>query len=399
MAGRNVLSLVAAFAVQCCNGGLYAWSAFVPALRADYGLSATQLALVFSTTMGCFTGTMVIAGRLQERWGPRLPVLLAGVLFAIGYLVAALSGGSFVLLLLGLGVVGGTAIGLGYMSALSVGTRCFPSHCGLATGAIVAGFGVSGMVISQAVATQLAQGVEVLDLLGRVGAVYALVVGVSGLAMSQPEAPPDPVGSSSAQLRCHVLTDLSTWALLVGMFASTFGGLLVVSHLHPLVLAVGASSQVATWAVGAFALGNAVGRLLWGQLADRVGSTTITASLVCLAAALLLLSTAASPGALVGASAFVGLCFGAAFVVYAAQVVRDHGPRGVGRVYPWVFLSYGLAGIAGPVIGGWLADTLGDYRLATLVAAGVAMVGVPASGWLRRRGRSEAEDVVATQTA
>lgn len=143
------------------------------------------------------------------------------------------------------------------------------------------------------------------------------------------------------------LADPRTHALLVGMFAGTFGGLLVVSHLHPLVLNAGSSPQVAT----------------------------------C------------------GASAFLGLCFGAAFVVYAAQVVRDHGPSGLGLVYPWVFLSYGLAGIAGPVIGGWLADTMGDCRYATLLAAGVAAIGVPASEWLRRRGQSWAQQPTTTHAA
>lgn len=399
MGKGKALNLVGALAIQCCNGGLYAWSIFVPALRADYDLSSTQLAMVFSATMAFFTATMVVVGPIQERHGPRGLLLLAGTLFAAGHLAAARSDGGFLALLVGLGILGGTAIGLGYVTALSVCAKSFPRRCGLATGVVVAGFGASSVVISQVATAELARGLDVLELLGRVGAVYAVVVAGSGFILSPPNAPLCPAEPSSTQTRTSALADPRTHALLVGMFAGTFGGLLVVSHLHPLVLNAGSSPQFATWAVGAFALGNAMGRVLWGQLADRAGRATITASLVCLIAALLLLSAATSPKALIGASAFLGLCFGAAFVVYAAQVVRDHGPSGLGLVYPWVFLSYGLAGIAGPVIGGWLADAMGDYRYATLLAAGVAAIGVPASEWLRRRGQSWAQQPTTTHAA
>lgn len=109
------------------------------------------------------------------------------------------------------------------------------------------------------------------------------------------------------------------------------------------------------------------------------------ASLLCLVGALALLAAVTSPAMQMVAAAVLGLCFGAAFVVYAAQVVREHGPSGLGTVYPWVFLSYGLAGIAGPALGGWLADTLGDYQQATRLATAVTGLGIPFALLLRRR--------------
>ncbi len=377
-------TLTAALAIQCCNGGLYAWSTFVPALRATYGLSATQAAVIFSTTMAFFTGMMVIAGPIQERRGPSRVVVLGGVLFALGYLVAARSQGSFWALLVGLGVLGGTAIGLGYVSALGACARCFPNHCGLVTGIVVAGFGISGMLVAQVASTQLAAGVDVLVLLGRIGVVAGAVLVTAGLLLSVPgQTPAAAVGGAA------VLREPAVRRLLVGMFAGTFGGLLVVSNLGPLVLCLGAPQRTAVWAVGAFAVGNTVGRIVWGRLVDRSGRKAVPASLVCLCIALLLLSASVPPGALLGVCALLGACFGANFVVYAAEVARTYGPDGVGRVYPWVFLSYGLAGIVGPAAGGWLADTLGDYRLATLLAALVAGLGVLAVT-LADRGRTAA---------
>ena len=388
MPSRPILNVLGAFAIQCCNGGLYAWSAFVPALRADYDLSLTLAAVIFSTTMACFTVTMVIAGPLQQRHGPRGPVLLSAVLFAVGYQVAAHSQGSFPALLLGLGVLGGTAIGLGYVSAIGTCARWFPGNCGLITGIVVAGFGLSGLAVSQAVTAQLTAGADVLFLLGHVGLFYAVVVFISGLFMSVPKHDTQPTNQPAAEKVRRPLQmpgNAGTWSLMVGMFAGTFGGLLVISNLNPMLLAQGASMQTATWAVGAFALGNAAGRILWGRLADRIGEASIMASLLCLVGALALLAAVTSPAMQMVAAAVLGLCFGAAFVVYAAQVVREHGPSGLGTVYPWVFLSYGLAGIAGPAFGGWLADTLGDYQQATRLATAVTGLGIPFALLLRRR--------------
>lgn len=382
---QRTRNLGAVLAIQCCNGGLYAWSAFVPALNADYGLSFTQLALIFSTTVACFTGTMVLAGPVQERRGPRDVVLLSAALFTLGYLTAAHSQGSFLALLLGLGVLGGAAIGLGYVTALGTCARWFPNQCGLVTGVVVAAFGGSGLFIAQLAEARLAQGTDVLALLGQIGLICAVIVAGSGLLLSTPDPGRGPVEPHRLRRPTEVFADPGTQALAVGMFAGTFGGLLVISHLSPLVLSLGGSPHTATWSVGAFALGNAAGRILWGRLADRIGQTSIPWSLALLAGALLSLWASTTPGALLVASALLGVCFGAAFVVHAAQVARDHGPAGLGLVYPWVFLCYGLAGIAGPAMGGWIADAFGDYRLATLVAAAVAATAVPLTVLLRRR--------------
>lgn len=385
---RKGLCLLGALAIQGCNGGLYAWSTLVPALRETCDLSSAQLAAVFSATMAFFVGTMVLAGPWQERHGPRLAVFLAALLFGLGHLVAACSEGQYWALLLGLGAFNGAAIGLGYVTVLTACARLFPARGGLVTGFVVAGFGASGMVISQAAGTQLARGADVLSLLGSIGAVYVVVVVAGALTMPSCATMNSLRHALPARPATSALTDRTTWALMLGMFVSTFGGLLVISHLKPIALGAGASGPLANWAVGAFAVGNAGGRLLWGHLADRFGRATIPASLVCLVVALLTLSYAEMPGALIGASTFIGLCFGAAFVVYAGHIVATHGPAGLSLVYPWVFVCYGIAGITGPTLGGWILDAAGDHRPAVLLAAGVTAAGLTGIALLWHRGAS-----------
>ena len=92
---KGVMCLVSAVMIHFCIGGIYAWSAFVPGLCEKYSLSLTQTQIVFGTVFGVFTTTTLAAGRLANLIGPGWVGALGGMLFAAGYVMAAVSGCSF----------------------------------------------------------------------------------------------------------------------------------------------------------------------------------------------------------------------------------------------------------------------------------------------------------------
>lgn len=381
--------LAASVLIQVCLGGLYAWSSFVPSLRESYGLTAAQTQLIFGVLIAVFTLTMVPAGRLLERRGPRPLVVAGGLLFGAGYLIASFSGGSFWLLLLGIGIVAGIGTGCGYVCPLTTGMRWFPDHKGLVTGLAVAGFGAGAILLSALTELLFARGLDVLSTFRWIGVAYGVAILLAATVMRFPSAP-----RAVERARCDSRTlarDPFFAGLLVGIFSGTFAGLLVIGNLTPMVLSEGASAALAAMAVSAFAAGNAGGRILWGWFTDRLGRITVSLSLSFLAVSLAVLGVwAASPQGVIAASFMVGLGFGACFVVYAAQVAARYGPELVGRVYPLVFLAYGAAGIAGPWAGGWLYDLTGSYDSGLVVGLAVVIAGLPTSAWLLSRGtRSE----------
>ena len=128
------LTLLASVLIQLCLGGIYAWSEFVPGLNASYGVGVAQTQLVFGVSIAAFTGAMVWAARLVERRGPGFVATVGGVLFGLGYLTASFSGGTFFVLLLGIGVLAGIGTGFGYACPLPTCMRWFPDHRGLVTG-------------------------------------------------------------------------------------------------------------------------------------------------------------------------------------------------------------------------------------------------------------------------
>lgn len=378
---RRYVILAASLVIQVCLGGVYAWSVFVPRLVDDHGLTTTQTQAVFGATIAVFTLVMVYAGRIVERRGPRPLAVAAGVLYAAGYSVAALSGARWAGLLVGIGVLAGAGIGLGYVCPLTVSMKWFPRHKGLITGVTVAGFGGGAVLLSFVADRLFAAGATVPGSLLVLGLMYGATIAAAGLLL----AVPDPVSAAPTRpdaVRLVIGRPLF-WGLTLGMFSGTFAGLMVIGNLKPLGLEEGVSAYAATAAISALAVGNAAGRITWGWLYDRLGRGVIPASLLVLGAAVLILPAMSGGASFIAASAAVGFGFGSCFVLYAAEVAARWGVGHVGSVYPLVFLAYGASGIIGPVAGGWLYDTTGGYGPAIILAATLTVAGAVAVSLLR----------------
>jgi len=382
---KRWLVLLASVLMQVCLGSIYAWSTFAPSLKHSYGLTAGQSGLVFGVTIAVFTLAMVCAGRLQDARGPRLVAAIGAVLFGSGYVLASYSGGSFALLLLGVGLLAGMGTGFGYVCPLATGIKWFPRNKGLITGVAVAGFGGGAILLSNLAERMLTNGLEVLSVFGWIGICYGLVILASAMFLFVP-APPRPSAQNRESVR-NLLARPQFLALLLGMFAGTFGGLLVVGNLKPLGLAAGLPSATAAAAVGAFAVGNATGRLGWGFIYDRAGRVAIPLSLLLLMAGVLSLLWAVKLGPFLCVSGLIGFGFGACFVLYAAQVAALFGSNRLGTVYPIIFLAYGLSGLTGPAVGGWIYDVSRSYAPAILMASLLLALGAAGTWLLMFQGR------------
>jgi len=369
--------LLASILIQTCIGGLYAWSEFVPALKRVHGLSTAQTQLIFGVLIATFTVSMVAAGRLLNRIKPRWIAGLGGIAFGGGYWLASQSDGNVTLLLLGIGVVAGVGTGFCYVCPLAMCAKWFPRHKGLVTGVTVAGFGGGAILLSSLAESFFARSVDVLSVFRIIGLLYGSVILAAALLLRLP----DGEATSAQPVEFGVLKrDRHFWGLALGMLAGTFAGLLVIGNLKPMILSVGVASPVATAAISAFAVGNAVGRISWGWVTDRLGVGAIPLSLIFLTVMIALAwFFIDSPAGAVILSALLGAGFGACFVVYAAQTASHYGTDHLGAIYPLVFLAYGVSGLAGPWLGGWMYDRTESYLGGLVLSLVILLVSIPAS--------------------
>lgn len=139
--------VVGAILIQLCLGAIYAWNVFTNALtQAPYDFTQTQTQIIFAVGLATFAVVMILAGRLQAKFPPRLIALAGGLVLGIGYVAAGFVGTSFAGHVITIGLLGGAGIGLAYVIPIAVGVRWFPDKKGMLTGLAVAGFGFGALL-------------------------------------------------------------------------------------------------------------------------------------------------------------------------------------------------------------------------------------------------------------
>jgi OFA family oxalate/formate antiporter-like MFS transporter len=392
--------VVGAILIQLCLGAIYAWSVFTPGLR-DAGWSKVQTQIVFSVGLASFALVMVFAGRKLATWGPQRLALAGGITLGAGYLIGSLANGTnFWIVLIGVGLVGGSGIGLAYVVPIAVGMRWFPDHKGMITGAAVAGFGFGALGWVK-LAGEWGGLIDSIGLDGTFlvyGIAFAVLVVAGSFTMKMPPdgwlpegfVAPKAVGEGGEDFTPREMLRTPQFHLISLTFMVSAGaglmaiGLMKLYPIEALVdggIAEAEASAIAGTAMAVFfSLANGIGRLAWGALSDKLGRKT---SVVTMAASqgiflLLFVPMAGNEFSLYIAATLIGFNFGGNFALFPALTADEFGNGAVGKNYPWVFLSYGAGGIIFPILGGWLGD-VGNFPLAFFICGAGCIVGAVAS--------------------
>src|ERR1700704_3673863 len=132
--------LVGALLMTLALGTLYAWSVFVAPLENEFGWKRAQTSNIFTIAAVMFAISLLLAGRLQDRFGPFWMAITGGTLVSLGFFLCAYTT-SLHYFFLCYGVLGGIGNGFGYATVVPVMAKWFPDKRGLAIGLALAGYG------------------------------------------------------------------------------------------------------------------------------------------------------------------------------------------------------------------------------------------------------------------
>jgi OFA family oxalate/formate antiporter-like MFS transporter len=267
-------------------GVVYAWSIFITPLQNTHGLTNQQCKWVFGLIIAVYSLTMLAVAPLFKRLGPQ--VLLAGgaLLFTTGFTLASLGTALwpsvFIGLLVGISLVGGMGIGLGYTACLNFAMRLYPDQKGLVSGLAAGGFASGAIAVAQVMEPFLLAGLSPLQALGNLGMVNGLVLSLAAivctgwqkllptqeatLPITALEANGETASTVAPKGVTYALKQPAFWLLFSGMLAGTFAGFSIIGNLKPLAVAFGLTPQWAVLTVTVFAVGNALGRGWASQL-------------------------------------------------------------------------------------------------------------------------------------
>ena len=373
---NRYFTVFASFIIMLCIGSVYAWSIIASELIRHYHFSASQAQVIFGTLIAIFPTSMILAGHLGKKIKFRYLGYISGLLFFAGYLIASYSVGSFIIILTGIGVVGGIATGFGYWVALTSPVQLFPEKKGLITGIAAAGFGLGAVFMSEISERILSEGKGVLQLLSIIGIAYGLIIITFSNFIYQHQSKLNSDIAKPVKLTDFIHTNIFK-KLFLGMFLGTFAGLLIIGSLKIIGEQGNLTNHYLILGVSFFAVANFLGRLFWGILSDYIGSSLgIFGALLFQSLAIVCLNIFPLSGiTFVVLAFFIGFGFGGNFVLFARETAQVFGVRSLGIIYPYVFLGYAIAGIAGPYLGGVLFDFSGAYLFSIFLASAMSLAG------------------------
>jgi OFA family oxalate/formate antiporter-like MFS transporter len=372
----------------------YVWSSIQGPLAADLALEPASLGTVFTLFVIFQAGSQFPVGVWRDRHGPRAITLLAGLLAGGGYFGLAYATSVWqVYLLYSLGAIG---VGIVYTVAVNTALKWFPDRRGLTTGVGTMAFaGGSAMFVPYVRANATVDEYRIVLL--TMGVIIGVVVLASGLVLRDPPtswATPDGGTEESAtrtpDRQYEWREVLRTWQfwLMYGMFVAVSGaGLMLTAKIVAFAENLQLSASVATLSATVLPLAGGVGRLVLGEVSDRVArerAMAVSFALCGLGVLAVVAFAEANRPVLFVASVVVATFFWSPQYTLFPSVVGDYyGRKHSSANYALLYSGKMWGGIFGGTVTGWLVTRLGWSTTFVVggvfaVAAGVAALALRA---------------------
>lgn len=369
------------------SSGMYTVVVALPPLQAEFGAARSGASLPYTMTMIGFGLGGVLMGRLADRYGVMIPVLLSAFALGAGYVAGGLSGS-----LLQFSLAQGLLIGLLGSSAtfaplVADTSLWFTRRRGIAVAICISGNYLAGTLWPPI--TQF-----LIDGYGwrstYIGIGIFCVVSVLPLALLlRPRPPATSAGDASvvtrygspaaAGLSARSLQFLLCVAGVACCVAMSMPQVHIVAYCTDLGIAAARGAEMLSLMMG-FGI---VSRLISGWIADRIGGlkTLLLGSFMQMVALVIYLPSDTLMSLYV-ASALFGMFQGGIVPSYPLIVREFFPPQEAGTRVGAVL----MATLFGMALGGWMSgaifDLTGSYRAAFLNGIAWNLVNMSIVGWL-----------------
>ena len=400
MKNRGWIVTFSGTGINLALGILYTWSIFKGAIRQSIeeggeGAFNWDLASLNDPYAICcivFAFIMILAGKCQDRFGPKRTALIGGVLVGLGFIWISQTT-NYVAWVLGFGLLAGAGIGFGYAAATPPALKWFPpAKTGLIAGLVVCGFGLASLYIAP-----LAQ--YLLGIWGLQKAMLffgiAFLVVVCGLAMLLVNPPagyvPEGAGVNVSQTVSSDIAEIEAkpsemlktrafYTIWLIYFIGAGAGLMVIGSLAG--MAKKSMGELAFLVVAILAIGNAGGRIIAGILSDKIGRRATLMIMLGVQTILMLVAIPivgaekSSAVVIVLLATFIGFNYGTNLSLFPSLTKDNWGLKNFGINYGIVFTAWGVGGFVMGRSSQMLIAHTGAYTSSFLTAAALLIVGV-----------------------
>ena len=264
----------------------YGWTLFATPIQKKYNWDLKDIQWTFTMFVFFETWLVPIEGYLADYFGPRMVIIVGGVLTAIGWITNSMAD-SLTVLLVGQ-IITGIGAGAVYGTCIGNALKWFPEKRGLASGITAAGFGFGSALTVFPISMMIdSSGYQKTFLYFGIG--QAIVVFIVGFFIAKPDAnavaalpkPPSQLVDRKQFDWKYMLKTPVFWVMYVMFTLMALGGLFFVANLKQAAAGFGVDKTPVSflfWAPTAinFALFldrimNGLTRPFFGWVSDRIG--------------------------------------------------------------------------------------------------------------------------------
>jgi len=385
--GYNIVA--AGFIIQAvCVGAMFTYGVFFKEFQAEFGWSRAAISGASSLAFLMMGLVGVIAGKLNDRIGPKVIIMASGISLGIGYLLMSRLQALWQLYLLY-----GVLVGIGFSThdviTLSTVARWFIKRRGMMTGIVKVGTG-SGQFLVPLIATLLLAAYGWRNSYLIIGAVALVIfVAVAQVLSRDPQGIgllPDGDSNESCDngirspeesvaLRAAARTG-QFWILCIAEFAIIFCLLTVMVHIVPHAMDLELTPTAAVGVLSTIGGVSMLGRIVIGTANDKIGGKrSLVICFILLLCGLFWLRVADEAWMLFLFAVIYGFAHGGFFTVMSPMVAEFFGTGSHGVLFGIVLASGTMGGAAGPLMAGYTFDVTGSYRTAFIVLTLLAVIG------------------------
>lgn len=347
-------------------GLVYSFSVFFPAILDEFGRGRGAVAWIGSIAAAFMLGSSGLSGMLADRFGPPRVMSAGAVLLGIG-LVSAAAAPTIWLIYLSYGLIVGLGASMTFIPAIGAVGQWFERRRGLAIGITVAGSGI-GTLIMAPLAEALIDGYGwrvAMRTIGLGGA--ALLLLAAALTRGRPTQ------RVSRGVRDLVRGSRTFKLMFASSVIAAYGYWVPFVHIVPYAEDHGITTTRAALLVAVMGIGNTVGRLVLGALADRVGRLRMMQAATVAMTVAIFAWPAATTWSTLAAFGFGYGLFAGAFISMLPALAADYfGMERLAGVTGLLFSAAALGTLLGAPMSGLMFDASGSYSLA-IVVGGVTM--------------------------
>jgi MFS family permease len=364
--------IVAAGAVITCiaMGAMFALPVYLQPMADQTGWRRAGISAAMTVGFIVMGVAGFLWGTLTDRIGARPVVFIAAVMLGTGLFVASRADDLLIFQFAYGGLVGASG-GAFFAPLMATTVAWFDRNRSLAVSLVSLGGGVAPMVITPLATvlieiygwrdammmTAIAATVMILPL--------SLLIRLAPAGLAENQSPASDVAPAAQQpAGMSAVFRTPQFFVLAGVFffcCAAHSG--PIFHTVSYAMLCGASAIAAASIYSVEGLAGLFGRVIFGLLGDRLGvKRVIIGGLVLQAVGIYTYIYVSDLAHFYALAAVLGLAYGGVMPLYAV-LARDYfGPKVMGTVLGGITMTSSIGMAFGPLGGGWIFDTFGDYH-------------------------------------